>query len=99
MVQRRSVRQERLLREFGANIQRWRKINRMSASALAERAFITRQTLRNIESGTGTPRLDSLFAVLTIIGIADAVVSAADPFKNNAARPRIDQILGSGGSL
>jgi transcriptional regulator with XRE-family HTH domain len=99
MAQRRSVRQKRLLEEFGANIRRWRKVNGMSASSLAERAFVTRETLRNIEAGTGTPRLESLFAVLAIIGIADAIVTASDPYKNDAARPRIDEILGSGGSL
>jgi ribosome-binding protein aMBF1 (putative translation factor) len=55
MVQRRSVKQERLLKEFGENIRRWRKVNGMSASELASRAFITRETLRSIEAGTASP--------------------------------------------
>ena len=96
MVQRSSVRQERLMRDFGSNIRRWRKINGMSATTLAERAFITRETLRNLETGTGTPRIDSLFAVLTALGVADAVITAVDPFNNAAARARIDDILGTG---
>lgn len=99
MVQRRSARQERLLKEFGANIRRWRKINGLSATSLAERAFVTRETLRNIEEGTGSPRIDSLFAVLAVTGIVDTIVSAADPYKSEVARPRIDEILGSGGTL
>lgn|GEM_PF-637557 len=99
MVKRRSVRQERLLKEFGANLARWRKVNGLSASALAERAFITRETLSNIENGSGSARIDSVFAVLTSLGIVDAIVKASDPYASDAARPRIDEILRSGDTL
>jgi transcriptional regulator with XRE-family HTH domain len=99
MVQRRSVRQQRLLQEFGTHIRRWRKVNGMSASDVADRAFVTRETLRNIESGTGAPRMDSLFAILAVIGIADAVVDAANPYNSDVARVRIDEILKTGGTL
>jgi transcriptional regulator with XRE-family HTH domain len=98
MVQRSSVRQQRLLRELGENIARWRKLNGLSASQLAERAFITRETLRHLESGSGSPRLESVFAVLVALGIADAVVEATDPYSNEAARARIDDFLRGGGS-
>lgn len=99
VAQRRSVRQERLRREFGINLRRWRKVNGWSASLLAQRAMVTRETLKNIEDGTGAPRLDSVFAVLAVLGVVDTVVSASDPFTSDAARPRIDAILGSGGDL
>jgi transcriptional regulator with XRE-family HTH domain len=99
MVQRSSVRRDRLLRELGANIRRWRKVNSMTSTELAERAFVTRATLRDIEEGTGTPRTDSLFAVLIALGVADTVVGAADPYNSTSARARIDDILKTGGSL
>lgn len=99
MVQRSSVRRERLQRELGENIRRWRKVNGVTASELAERAFITRATLRDIEKGTGTARTDSLFAVLIALGIADAVISAADPYNSTSARARMDEILKTGGTL
>ena len=83
---------------FGANLRRWRKVNGMSAVQVAERAFITRQTLRNIENGTGTGRMDSLFAVLTVLGVDGIILDAADPHNNNAGRRRIDEILGAGGT-
>jgi transcriptional regulator with XRE-family HTH domain len=47
-----------LLKEFGENIRRLRKVNGMSASELASRALITRETLRNIEAATGSPLAD-----------------------------------------
>lgn len=99
MVQRSSVRRSRLLEEFGANIRRWRKVNGMSASDLAARASITRETLRNIEHGVGSPRVDSIFAVMISLGIADTVVDATNPYNNDAARSRIDDLLRAGGSL
>lgn len=99
MVQRRSVKRERELREFGANVRRWRKLNRLSAVALSERAAITRETLRHLEQGTGSIRIDSLFAVLGALGIADTVVNAIDPHNDPGARARMDDIIASGGTL
>ncbi|NYJ22855.1 transcriptional regulator with XRE-family HTH domain [Leifsonia shinshuensis] len=99
MVQRRSVQQERMLREFGAHIRRWRSVNGLSATALAERAFITRATLASIERGTGSAQLDSVFAVLSALGILESVVASADPYRSEAARPRIDAIIQSGGTI
>ena len=97
MVTRTSVRQQRLVRELGAHVRRWRKLNGVTATDLAARAFVTRETLRHIESGTGAPRLDSVIAVLVALGIADTVVTAADPYTSDAARARIDALLDSGG--
>ena len=99
MAQRDSAQRVRFLRDFGANLRRWRKVNRMSAVQVAERASITRQTLRNIENGTGTARMDSLFAVLTVLGVEGLLVDAADPYNNNAGRSRIDDILNAGGTV
>jgi len=93
------VRQERLMRELGANVRRWRKVNGLSASELAARAFVTRETLRGLEEGSSAPRVDSLIAILAALGIADAVVEATNPYNTVAARARIDDILRSGGSL
>lgn len=56
MVQRASARQQRLLCEFGGYVRTWRKLNRVSATDLTVRAFVTRETLRHIENGTGSPR-------------------------------------------
>ncbi|WFR67168.1 helix-turn-helix transcriptional regulator [Curtobacterium flaccumfaciens] len=98
MVQRSSPRRRQQLVAFGENIRRWRSLNRMSAAELADRAAVTRDTLRAIETGTGG-RVDSLFAVLGALGIADTAIEAIDPFRSEAARARIDDILRSGGSL
>lgn len=99
MVRRASVTRQRYLRDFGTHIRRWRKLRGMSTVELARRAAITRETLRRIENGTGDVRLDSMFAVLEILGILDATVEGASPFNNDAARARIDDILLAGGKI
>jgi transcriptional regulator with XRE-family HTH domain len=99
VVQRSSPRRQRIQAEIGENLRRWRRVNGMSASQLAERAAVTRETLRGIEAGTASVRLDSFLAVLIALGIADTVVTATDPFANEAGRARIDDILREGGNL
>lgn len=98
MVQRSSPRRSRQLEEFGENIRRWRTLNGLSAAELADRAAVSRQTLRTIESGEGG-RIDSLFAILGALGIADTAIAGIDPYTNETARARIDELLRNGGSL
>ncbi|WP_159498972.1 helix-turn-helix domain-containing protein [Microbacterium sp. 18062] len=99
MVRRSSRQRQRDLREFGEHLRRWRRVNGLSATQVAERASITRETLRNIEHGTGTARLDSVFAVLAALGITDAILRGANPYNSEAARARIDDIINGGGEL
>jgi transcriptional regulator with XRE-family HTH domain len=98
MVQRSSLRRQKQLREFGENIRRWRSLNGLSAAELADRAAVSRETLKLIETGQGG-RIDSLFAILGALGIADAAVAGIDPYKNETARARIDDLLRNGGTL
>ncbi len=94
MVQRRSPKRDRQLAVIGANITRWRRLQGLSASALAERAFVTRATLRGIEQGTGTASFHAVLAVLNALGIADGLVTATDPMGSAAGRALIDDQIG-----
>lgn len=75
-----------MLVELGEHIKRWRTLQRLSAAELARRAQITRETLRNLEQGTGTPTLDSVLAVMQVLGFAGSFVSAVDPLRSEAGR-------------
>ncbi len=86
MVQRRSPARTRALVRMGEHLRSWRKLQGMSASELARRAHITRETLRGIEDGTGSPRIDSLFAVASVLGVVDTLVTALDPLTTDAGR-------------
>lgn len=86
MALRTSPARKRQLEQLGENILAWRKLQGLSASELARRAHVTRDTLRAIESGTGSPRLDSVMAVVTALGFAEHLVSSTDPFNTDAGR-------------
>lgn len=97
MVTRRSPARTRMLKELGSNIARWRKLQGLSATVLAERAHVTRDTLRAIETGTGAPRIDSLLAVLTSLGMANTVIASTDPWNSIAGRALMDEQIGMAG--
>jgi transcriptional regulator with XRE-family HTH domain len=94
MVSRKSPARDRLLAELGANIERWRKLQGLSTVQLSARAHVTRDTLRALEQGTGSPRLDSVLAVLTSLGIANTVVESTDPWNSPAGRALMDEEVG-----
>lgn len=84
---------KRGLRQLGVHVSTWRKLQRTTAAMVAERAGISRDTLRAIEQGTGTASSENLFRVLRVLGVMDAVVSAADPYETDVGRLRMDEIL------
>jgi len=86
MATRISSRTRRDLEVFGANVARWRKIQGLTAQMVADRAAVTRATLRSIEHGEGTARTENLFAVLRVLGQSDAVVTATDPLNSDLGR-------------
>ena len=84
---------ERALRVLGEHVSNWRKLNRLTTAQVAERANISRETLRAIEQGKGTASTENLLRVLRIIGIMDGVVAAADPYQTDVGRLRMDEVL------
>ncbi|MGJ0202603.1 helix-turn-helix domain-containing protein [Leucobacter sp. gxy201] len=86
MVQRTSPARKRSLEAFGRHLHDWRKLHGLSASELARRAHVSRDTLRAIEQGSGTTQLDSVLAVASALGIIDTLVAAADPLSTDAGR-------------
>ena len=83
----------RALRALGTHIGNWRKLQRLTAAEVAERAGISRDTLRAIEQGKGTASTENLLRVLRILGILDGMVTAADPYQTDVGRLRVDEIL------
>lgn len=81
------------LRVLGERITTWRKLQRLTAAQVAERAGISRDTLRAIEQGKGTASTENLLRVLRILGILDPVLDAADPYRTDVGRLRADEIL------
>ena len=53
----------------GRNVRRLRTERHLSLGALAERAGLAKQTLANLESGSGNPTIETLLAVSRALGV------------------------------
>jgi transcriptional regulator with XRE-family HTH domain len=81
------------LRVLGEHVSTWRKLQRLTAAQVAERAGISRDTLRTIEQGKGTASTENLLRVLRILGVLDSVLDATDPYQTDVGKLRADEIL------
>jgi transcriptional regulator with XRE-family HTH domain len=81
------------MRVLGTHISNWRKLQRLTMAQLAERAGISRDTLRSIEQGKGTASTENLLRVLRVVGIIDRVIEAVDPYQTDVGRLRAEEIL------
>src|SRR5215469_10468597 len=81
------------LRLLGEHLSTWRKLQRLTAAQVAERAGISRDTLRTIEQGKGTASTENLLRVLRVLGVLDTAVAATDPYATDVGRLRVDEIL------
>lgn len=84
---------------LGADIQKARKARSMSASQLAEKASVNRLTLRELETGTGNPRLSTLLAVCHVLeldlnvlprGVA-SMISSDQNLRSGALKQLLDR--------
>jgi DNA-binding XRE family transcriptional regulator len=69
---------KRALAKLGGDIKGARQRRRMSATMMAERAFITRPTLAKVERGDPAVSLGIYATVLFILGLADHLAKLAD---------------------
>ena len=78
------------LASFGLSIRRWRAIHSLTANQVAQRANISRDTLRSIENGTGTPSLLAVLAVLEVLGLQGTFAKEIDPLNSELGRDRAE---------
>ncbi|MBH0022701.1 helix-turn-helix domain-containing protein [Salinibacterium sp. SWN248] len=86
----------REMERLGRNIRAWRKISGLTTLITAERAGVSRDTLRAIETGRSTSS-ENLLAVMRVVGILAAVVDASDPIASdfgsrNLARASVERV-------
>lgn len=79
---------DRQAAEFGEYVRGWRMVLGLTAQQVAERAGITRDTLRKLETGNPGISLGNTMQVLRALGVLDQVVSAADPLASDIGRLR-----------
>lgn len=67
------------IKRIGQNIQVARKRRKMSASALAVKANISRQSLLRIEEGDPSVGISKVFNVLNALGLLNGISNYVDP--------------------
>ena len=91
-MRRAGYRIDRQITELGGHIHGWRMVLGLTAQQVAERADITRDTLRKIESGNPNVSFNSVAQVLRALGLLDRVVDAVDPLNSDIGRLRADRL-------
>jgi transcriptional regulator with XRE-family HTH domain len=71
------------LRKLGGDIQVARKRRRLTMTIVAERAFISRNTLTRIERGDPAVALGIYATVLFVLGLAERLGDLADPLTDS----------------
>lgn len=79
-------------RVMGEHLIAWRKLQDLTAQQLADRADISRTTLRRIEQGESVSS-HVLMNVVRCLGQLDRVVNALDPYETDLGRARAGQAL------
>ena len=81
-------------RDLGEHVVTSRKLQRLTAALVAERANVSRDTLRAIEAGRGgSVSTENLFRVLRAIGLLEVTVAATDPLNTDVGRLRAGEAL------
>ena len=80
------------LADFGGHLRGWRMALGLTAQQVAERADITRDTLRRIEVGSMSVGFGNVARVLEVLGLLGRVVDAADPLSDDLGRARADRL-------
>ncbi|WP_454935579.1 helix-turn-helix domain-containing protein [Actinomyces oris] len=83
---------DRQVTEFGEHVRGWRMVLGLTAQQVSERAGITRDTLRKIESGNPNVSFNSVTQVLRALGILDQLVDATDPLASDIGRLRAGRL-------
>lgn len=78
----------RSAREIGEDFAGWRKILGLTAQQVADRADITRDTLRKLEHGDPTVSFHGVLRVARALGILEAMTEALDPLNTDLGRAR-----------
>lgn len=77
---------------FGEHLATWRKLLNLTADQVAQRADISRPTLRRLENG-GPVGFDVVLAVTRALGLMDKLVDAVDPWESDIGRARAGTVL------
>ncbi len=84
---------KRALRQLGEDIVIWRKLQRLTAAQVADRAGVGLRTLRSLEHGEGSTSLENTLRIVRALGVLDNVAASLDPQATDVGRLRTEERL------
>lgn len=87
------IKVRRSAEEIGDHLVTWRKLQGLTAEQVADRAGMSRTTLRRLEHGDPAVGFDSFLSVVRALGLLDRVAHALDPYETDLGRARADEAL------
>lgn len=72
-------------RRMGEHLATWRRLRRLTAAQVADRAGISRHTVMRLEGGQGAS-LENLLRVARALGVLDTLTAALDPYSTDLGR-------------
>lgn len=79
-------------RRMGEDLATWRRLRRLTAAQVADRAGISRYTVMRLESGEGAT-MENLLRVARALGVLDSLTTALDPYRTDVGRMRSEEAL------
>jgi transcriptional regulator with XRE-family HTH domain len=79
-------------RRIGEQLATWRRLRRLTAAQVADRAGLSRHTVMRLENGEGAS-LENVLRVARALGVLDSLVEALDPYATDVGRLRSEQAL------
>jgi len=92
-VKQTPVRVRRAAADIGAQLAAWRRMQNLTAVQVAERANISRDTLRRLKHGDPGVSLETVLGVVRALGALDRLVDALDPYQTDLGRARASTAL------
>jgi transcriptional regulator with XRE-family HTH domain len=82
----------RAVSRVGEDLGTWRKLRRLTAAEVADRAGVGVNTVLRLEKGDGAT-LENVFRVARALGVLDLLAAALDPYATDVGRLRADEAL------
>jgi len=84
----------RAVGKIGADLATWRKLRRLTAAEVADRAGLSTSTLLRLERGDGAS-LENVLRVARALGVLELMADAVDPYDTDVGRLRAEESLPS----
>ncbi len=79
-------------RRIGEHLATWRRLRRLTAAQVADRAGLSRHTVMRLENGEGAS-LESMLRIARALGVLNSLVAALDPYATDVGRLRAAEAL------